>query len=148
MRCSSLGFIKQRQDQTIFRIVLNMGSVWSIIPRPQWPPFAGCLTLAAGQVNNHLVLCKCSCDIENIYKQPLGIPINGLGSRGARACAMSRPGPGPSNLSLRTAGVTGAVVPGAGTPLPPTSSLTWSVATDTPVFTLWPGSPRGWACGP
>ena len=89
MRCGSLGFIKQRQDQTIFRIVLNMGSVWSIIPRPQWPPFAGCLTLAAGEVYYHLVLSKCRRNIQYVDKQTLGVTVDGFGSRCARACGLS-----------------------------------------------------------
>ena len=81
MGASTLSFIEQSKDQTVFGIILHMSGVWSVIPRPQWSPFAGRLPLAAGQVDYNLVLCKCGCNIKHIDQQPLGIAIDGLGSR-------------------------------------------------------------------
>ena len=54
----ALSFIKQSQDQAVFRVVFDMGRVRGIVPGSQRPPFAGRLTLAAGQVDHYLVLAS------------------------------------------------------------------------------------------
>ena len=99
----ALSFIEQSQDQTIFGIVLDVSRMWSVVPGPKRPPFAGRLALAAGQVYDHLVLCKCGRDVKHVDKQPLGIPIDGLGSCRTRARAMSW----PRNLALGPAATRG-----------------------------------------
>jgi hypothetical protein len=63
-----LGFIKQSQNQTVFGIVLNMSGVRSVVPGPQWTPLTGRLALAAGQINDNLVLGQRSGDIKNVDK--------------------------------------------------------------------------------
>ena len=89
MSRGALSFIKQSQNQTIFRVILDVSRVRGIVPGPERSPFAGCLTLAAGKIDDHLVLGKRGRDIKHVDKQSLGITIDGLGSRCAWTCALS-----------------------------------------------------------
>ena len=89
MRRHALSFIEQSQNQTIFRVILHVSRMWCIVPRPERPPFARRLTLAAGEVYYDLVLSECRRNIQHVDKQTFGITVDGFGSRCARARGLS-----------------------------------------------------------
>ena len=62
----ALGFIKQRQDQSILRVVLDVGSMGGVVPWPERPPLAGRLPLAPGQIDNDLILCQRGGNVEHV----------------------------------------------------------------------------------
>ena len=66
-----------------------------VVPGPQRAPLAGRLALAAGQVDDHLVLRQRGGDVEHVDQQPLAVAIDGLGPRRAGARAMTRAGRPP-----------------------------------------------------
>ena len=102
VRRGALSLIEQSQDQTILGVVLDVGGVRGVIPGPQRSPLAGRLALAAGQVDDHLVLRQRGGDVENVDQQPLGVAIDGLGRAGPglRHVPARDLGLGPADLSL------------------------------------------------
>src|SRR5437016_124701 len=94
----ALSLIEQSQDQTVLRVVLDVGGVRGVIPRPERSPLASRLALAACQIDDHLVLRQRGSNIEYVDQQPLGVPIDGLGPRRAGAHT-AHLGPGPTNRS-------------------------------------------------
>ena len=88
-----------------------MCGVGCVIPGPQRPPLTCCFALATSQVYHHLILCQGGRHIENVHQEPLGVAIDCLGPRRARA------GPNYSCLDFCRLPSSGVILP-RGTPAP------------------------------
>ena len=118
-----LGLIQQGQDQAVLGVVLDVRGPRRVVPGPQRAPLAGRLALAAGQVDDDLVLRQRGGDVQDVDQQPLAVAVDGLGP--SRAGPAPRPGAGSGRLGL------GPAVPRGMAP------LAWAQVPDSPS-----GSPR------
>ena len=99
-----MGLVEQGQEQAVLGVVLDVGGAGSVPPGAKRPPLAGRLALAAGQVDDHLVVRLRGRHVQHVDQQPLGVAIDRLGARAAAWPGMGRTLPRPATRRSRGAG--------------------------------------------